>query len=112
MNYQILIIGGICLIVGLLVGILLARKRSDFVSSLVGFIIFGKQQNKSSETIRLSVINLTDLLLKGYDNFEKDEKTANANLKRDQKDLKNKKALIKAMQKTINKANKLLEEWR
>jgi hypothetical protein len=111
MNYTLLIVCGVCLIVGFTIGILVANKKNDFVSSLTEFIIFGKQQNKSDELINQAIKNLTDLMLKGYDDFTNDPKAANARLKEDQKNLKDKKALIRSMQKTINNANNLIKEF-
>jgi len=111
MNYQLVIVGGICLFIGFSIGILLLNKKNDFVSSLIEFIIFGKQQNKSDEVVHKAINDLTDLVLKGYDEFQKDGKAANVRLQQDQKDLKNKKAMIKSMQKAINNANNLIKEF-
>jgi hypothetical protein len=111
MNYQLVIVGCICLFIGFIIGILLANKKNDFVSSLTEFIISAKQQNKSDELINQAIKNLSDLMLKGYDDFTNDPKAANTNLQRDQKDLKDKKALITSMQKAINHANNLIKEF-
>lgn len=111
MNYTLVIVGGVCLIFGFTIGMLLANKKNDFVSSLTEFIIFGKQQNKSDELINQAIKNLTNLMLKGYDDFINDPKAANARLQKDQNDLKEKRALIRSMQKTINNANNLIKEF-
>lgn len=101
MNYQSVIIGGICLIIGFAIGIIFSNKKNDFISALAEFIVFAKQQNKSDELINTIIKNLTDLMLKGYDNFVNNSKAANAVLKSDQKNIKDQKALIKSMQKIL-----------
>ncbi|MEI6118170.1 MAG: hypothetical protein WCP92_02755 [bacterium] len=111
MNYQLLIVGGICLIIGFAMGILLANKKNDFLSALAEFIVFAKHQNKSDELINKTIKNLIDLMLKGYDNFINDPKAANNALKADKKHIKNQKALIKSMQKDIDRANAFLKKW-
>ena len=110
MNILVIIVGCICLIIGFIIGMLLSNKKNDFVTSLAEFIIFAKQQNKPDELINKVIKNLSDLMLKGYHDFTNDPKAANASLQQDQKDLKDKKALIKSMQKTINNANNLIKE--
>ena len=111
MNILVIIVGCICLIIGFIIGMLLSNKKNDFVSSLAEFIIFAKQQNKPDELINKVIKNLSDLMLKGCDDFTNDPKAANARLQQDKKDLKDTKALIRSMQKTINNANNLIKEF-
>jgi ElaB/YqjD/DUF883 family membrane-anchored ribosome-binding protein len=111
MNYLVLVYVGIGLIFGFILGMLLTKKRVDFLDSLTGFIIFAKQENKTDDDIRGIVKYLTDILLAGYKNAKENPEAANENLKKSKKDLKEQKALIKAMQKTIDKSNNFLKKF-
>ncbi len=102
---------GIGLIFGFILGMLLTKKRSDILYSLNEFIIYGKQNGRSNEQINQTIKYLTDLLVTGYDNYAKNPEATNENIKRDKRDLKDKKALIAAMQKTIDKGNEFLKKF-
>ena len=111
MNYLLLVYVGIGLVAGFILGMLLTKKRVDFLASLIEFIIYAKQNGKSDEKIHQTIKYLTDMLVKGYDNFKENPEAANESFEKSKKDLKDKKALIAAMQKTIDKGNEFLKKF-
>jgi hypothetical protein len=105
MNYHVLIIGGICLVVGFTIG-MLAKKKNDILSCLADFIIFAKQQKKTDEEIHKSIDKITDVMLNGYKDLQQDPKAAYKKLRDDENQTKEMKALIKAGNKLIKKNKK------
>lgn len=101
-----IIIGGICLIFCFIIGIFLTQKKSDILSCLANFVIYGKNQNKSDEDIKKAIGNMLDIMLKGHHDFEQDPKAAYEKLRQNTQQTEEMKALIKANKKLIKKTKK------
>ena len=101
----------VCLFCGFIIGILSNKSKCDFLSSLASLIVYAKKNNISDDKIHQTIKNQTDIMLQGYKDFEKDPEAAKKSIQSDQKNIKEMKALIKAANKTIKKANNFLSEW-
>lgn len=105
----LLLCGGICLIFGFIID-LLAAKKTDILSCLADFVVYGKQHYKSDEAICKGIDTMLDIMLKGYNDLEQNPKATYEKLRQEKQETEEMKALIKAYQKLIKKTKNSIKK--